>query len=306
MSCYSSSKERITNCIAASLGWKAWIGLTLALIASASALAQPPTLPITSCGTITKSGVYEVDALLTSPGGDCLVVRVSNVTLNLNRQIITGQGSGAGVHVLSNAANAFIEGDDARIVGFSAGIEIDSANALAENFTAVNNNLAGVYLKGARQARVSNFNADSNWDGVRMWQGTGNSVQSFGAYRNNHYGVWLWSTSHNSIGGFDLLDNTIAGLYAGCWSIGPQNAPCKPAAAPSTYNIIYGGLARGGSGGEAYGIAIDFGNNYNKITSTYATGNIPYDFLDENLNCGNNLWFAEGVFYSSQPSACIR
>jgi hypothetical protein len=275
MSGHSAIKERAINRVASHSGWRTWACLAFILIASSSALAQPPTIPIINCGTITKAGVYEVDAMLTSPGGDCLIIRATNVTVNLNRQIITGQGSGAGVHVLSSAASAFIEGDYARIVGFSVGVEIDGANALAENFTAVNNNLAGVYLKGARQGRVSNFNSDNNWDGVRVWQGTGNSLQSFGAYHNNHYGVWLWSTNHNSIGGFDLLDNTVAGIYAGCWNVGPQNAPCKPASAPSTYNIIYGGLARGGSGGEAYGVAIDLGNNYNKITSTYATGNIP-------------------------------
>jgi len=70
--------------------------------------------------------------LLTSAAGDCLIIRAPNVTVNLNRQIITGQGSGAGVQVLASGANAFIEGDDATISGFSVGIQIDAATVLAE------------------------------------------------------------------------------------------------------------------------------------------------------------------------------
>jgi len=273
---------------------------------STIAWAQPPIVPLTFCGTISKSAVYEVDALLTSPAGDCLIIRAPNVTVNLNRQIITGQGSGASVQVLASGANAFIEGDDATISGFSVGIQIDATTVLAENFSAVNNNLAGVYLKGAKLAKVSNFNSDSNWDGVRVAQGTGNTLQSFGAYRNNHYGVWLLGTNHNSVGGFDLLDNAIAGIYAGCWNIGPQNAPCKPAVAPSGYNIIFGGYARGGNDGEEYGIAIDLGNNNNRVTSTYGSGNIQFDFLDENEACGNNLWFAQIRIDTASPSNYIR
>jgi len=128
---------------------------------------------------------------------------------------------------------------------------------------------------------------------VRVAQGTGNTLQSFEAYRNDHYRVWLLGTNHNSVGGVDLLDNAIAGIYAGCWAIGPQNAQWKPAMAPSSYNIIFGGYARGGNGGEEYGVAIDLGNNNNCVISTYGSGKIQFDFLDENEGCGNNLWFAQ-------------
>ena len=76
--------------------------------------------------------------------------------------------------------------------------------------------------------------------------------------------------------------------------------------APSSYNIILGGYARGGYGGEEYGIAIDLGNNNNRVTSTYGSGNIQFDFLDENEACGNNLWFAQIRIGTASPSNYIR
>src|SRR5689334_18195955 len=75
-----------------------WICALVALIVAPSlSLAQPPVVSVTSCGIIGKSGVYEVDSLLTSSGGDCLIIRAPNVTLNLNSSVITGQQSGAGI-----------------------------------------------------------------------------------------------------------------------------------------------------------------------------------------------------------------
>jgi len=106
MGAHRSAKNRIVSGAADPPKWRARIGFALSMVflslRSTIAWAQPPIVPLTFCGTISKSVVYEVDALLTSPAGDCLIIRAPNVTVNLNRQIITGQGSGAGVHVLAS------------------------------------------------------------------------------------------------------------------------------------------------------------------------------------------------------------
>ena len=97
---------------------------------TSSAFADPPITSITSCQTITKAGNYEVDSTLTTDKpGDCLVIEASNVTINLNGMAINGSGgAGAGVHVLSSANYAYIEGRGSTIGGFAEGMEIDGSN----------------------------------------------------------------------------------------------------------------------------------------------------------------------------------
>lgn len=259
--------------------------------------------------TITKAGVYEVDApLLQSAAGDCLFIKAANVTLNLNRQSITGSGgsTGAGVHIARSANNAFVEGTSALISGFLDGIEIDSQNALAENFFAENNSDAGVYLKDARMARVANFAANNNKDGVRVSQGTQNTLQNSNCAGNSRYGIWLLGTSHNLVGSFDVENNAFAGVYAGCWGDGPQNLPCKPAVPASGFNYLFGGLAQGNL---AYGLVIDLGDNSNWVANNVSQFNRTGDMFDANADCGKNLWLANVFGKSNEappPAGCIR
>jgi hypothetical protein len=280
---------------------------------SSSVFAQPPVNPILACGSITKSGAYEVDRALTaSATDDCIVISASNVTLNLNQLSITGAGGGAGIHVTRTAGNAFIEGGGATISGFVEGIEIDGPNAVVENFTVSNNGDAGVLLNGAKQAKVSNFAASGNYkDGVRLFKASMNVVQVFSAENNGRYGVWLNASSRNTIGGgFNVQDNAAAGIYLGCWGDGPNGQACTPRMAPSLYNYIFNGGAYATSGGQQrYGIAIDLADNFNKIanvTSRYNTSSVSpyYDVVDQNPDCGNNLWMSVEYGTTLPPPAC--
>jgi hypothetical protein len=86
------------------------IGLTIVLVLAVSiptpAIAQPP-IAITTCGKISKAGLYEVDANLvvsTPAAGDCLVITAPNVSLNLNNFDLFGATSAAGIHVMKTAA----------------------------------------------------------------------------------------------------------------------------------------------------------------------------------------------------------
>lgn len=254
--------------------------------------------------TIAKAGFYEVETALTQSGpGDCLLIKAANVTLNLNRQSVTGSGSGVGVHIEASAGNAFVEGASAVIRGFANGIEIDGTNALAENFSANDNDDAGVYLKAAKQARVANFGANGNRDGVRISQGTLNTLQNPNCADNRRYGIWLLGTTHNSIGTFDLVNNATAGIYAGCWNTGPKMQLCKPAVASSSFNAIFGGQADGGA--EQYGVAIDLGDNNNWVAGNISRFNSTTDMFDANPGCGNNLWLAN-AFGVASTADCIH
>ncbi len=280
-------------------------------IAAVASYAQP-SISLNTCTKISKAGLYEIDATsgLNSSGGDCIVISASNVILYLNGSPIIGGGTGAGVHVVESASDAFVEGRDAVISGFAEGIEIDGSKDLAENFTTLNNTDAGVLLNNAKQAKLSNFTADSNaTDGVRIYKGSYNTVAGgIDAWWNGRYGVWLSSTSHNNVGGFDVRDNSTAGVYIGCSVSGPSGSKCK---VPSKYNSIFNGAVNAVTlDSQPYGVVIDLGNDFNRVTNM--NSGTPFetkgDLVDENANCANNDWFGEQqIFYTQPPSpgGCI-
>jgi hypothetical protein len=271
-----------------------------------------PAISIGSCTKIGKAGLYEVDAIsgLSSPSGNCIVIAASNVIVYLNGFPLTGSGSGAGVHILPSASNAFVEGRNAVISGFAVGIQIDGAKDLAENFTASNNTDAGVLLNNAKQAKLSNFTATSNSnDGLRIYKGSYNiATGSLDIRINGRYGIWLLDTSHDSVGGFDAADNPVAGVYIGCSSTGPIAAHCSPSIPPSKYNSIFDGTVMANEiNSQQYGVVIDLGDDYNRITniSSFTAFEIGGDLVDENPNCANNDWFGHGIIYQPTQS-CIH
>jgi parallel beta helix pectate lyase-like protein len=294
------------------------MGVLIAMFAPGSAHATNRTIiSLTSCGVISIAGFYELDADPQAASGDCLVITVPGVTLNLNGATITGAQTGAGIHVKPKATGIYIEGSGATITGFTYGIEIDALSAFAENFTANANGAAGVFLKNSHQSKIVQFTTSSNgFDGVVVQGGGANVIQSFTAIQNGRYGVWLSSSSHDAVGNFELDDNATAGIYVGCSQFGPAGAVCRPLVPVSSYNYLFSGRTVGGSGGgQQFGIAIDLKDNNNKITSVYSNGNSVAGLLDENLECANNLWFAEvqidsafagGLTAADQNPSCIR
>lgn len=285
--------------------------MAASVIAIAAGYAQPP-ISLNTCTKISKAGLYEIDATsgLNSSGGDCMVISASNVILYLNGFPITGGGTGAGVHVIASASNAFVEGREAVISGFAEGIEIDGSKDLAENFTALNNTDAGVLLNNAKQAKLSNFTADSNAnDGVRIYKGSYNTVAgSVNTEANGRYGIWLLNTSHDSVGGFDAEDNSRVGVYIGCSATGPIDATCSPSIPPGKYNSIFNGTVQANTlNTQQYGMVIDLDDDFNRVTnvSSYTGFETGGDLVDENPNCANNDWFGHGIIYQPTQS-CIH
>jgi parallel beta-helix repeat protein len=280
-----------------------------AIISSAPAFAQPP-ISITACGKITKAGLYEVDSDLvaSSPSaGDCLVITAANVSLNLNHFGLFGATSAVGIHVMKTAAKAFIEGNGATIQTFGVGIQIDAAGALADNFIVLSNTDAGVLLNHVQQADISNFFSTNNLnDGVRISGGGFNVLQMPLISGNGRYGVWAQSSSHNSIGNFTVQNNSLAGIYIGCSTTGPQ-ALCSRGAAASNYNYMFSGLAGiSSSGVQRYGVAIDLGDNFNRVVNVAAWQNDQLDLFDANQDCASNYWFAEPTIGQVNPRNCIN
>jgi hypothetical protein len=277
------------------------------LAASATSFAEVSPQSVTACTTLRKAGSYEIDSSLTASGSaDCIEIAASDVVLTLNGWTMVGGGGGVGVHILRTSANAYVEGRGAIISGFAEGIEIDSTSAVLENFTVSSNSGAGVYLDNARQAKVANFITSGNLDGVEINSGTGNIVQSATATSNTRYGFWLDSTTYNAIGGFEAADNEMAGVYIGCSLTGPQGAKCPVKVKPSDYNSIFDGSAvRNSAGVQAFGIAIDLGNSNNRVSGVMASFNSQTDAVDDNPDCGDNIWIAITEGSTNQAFGCI-
>ncbi len=112
----------------------------IALISQSVARAQS-CAPVTKCELISTTGNYCVpaDTLLTSTGGDCLVIAAPNVSLNLEDQAnftgsINGAGTGAGIRVMTRATSFSLRiGSCWAINNFNVGIEDDGAAAPSLN-----------------------------------------------------------------------------------------------------------------------------------------------------------------------------
>jgi parallel beta-helix repeat protein len=273
----------------------------------AEAFAQPP-IAVTTCQKITKPGLYEIDNILiaSSPAaGDCIVITAPNVSLNLNGFDLLGATSAAGIHVMKTAAKAVIEGNGSTIQTFGVGIQIDAAGALADNFTATKNTDAGVVINHAQQAELSNFTSTDNLnDGVRIFGGGFNGLQMPSISGNGRYGVWIEGSSNNSVGNFDISKNGLAGIYLGCSQAGPR-AACLRGIGPSNYNRLFSGTIKD-SGVQQYGVAIDLGDNFNRVVNVYAWLDSQVDLLDENPDCAKNYWFAEPIIGVVTPPTCIN
>jgi hypothetical protein len=66
-------------------------------------------------------------------------------------------------------------------------------------------------------------------------------------------------------------------------------------------------ITSGGSGGSAYGIAIEAGNKNNTIIGNTSSANATFDEYDGNTGRGNscaNNWFADN--FGTSNAACVH
>lgn len=300
--------ERIVARVIYAIGLGLVLAIAVAVMIPTPAFSQPP-IAIIACGKITKPGLYELDNVLvasTSSAGDCLVITASNVSLNLNGfDLWGGAVSAVGIHVMKTASKAFIEGNGSIIQAFGVGIQIDAPGALVDNFTVLSNTDAGVLLNHVQQVDLSNFSATTNKnDGVRIVGGGYNVLQMPVISGNGRFGVWVQSSSHNSIGNFEINKNALTGIYIGCSQAGPRGL-CARGATASNYNYLFSGTIKD-SGLQQYGVAIDLGDNFNRVVNVFASQNFVFDLLDVNPDCGTNYWFAEPIIGMVAPPTCIN
>ncbi len=239
--------------------------------------------PIKTCGcAITKAGLYHVTAALNSTqgltsAGNCLEVRASNVTLDLNNNNISGPGAatavGAGIYVKGGAANVNVVGGPgfSIITGWAAGIDSDSNN--------------GTY---------SNIYANQNSVGFEFLHSTYNNVTDWAAYDNTNVGLWIRQgrknfvtegVASNSKGTTPQKIGILLGCGAGAVAAGVN---CSGKSAPSsTQNAIVDNDA---DDNGQYGIALDTNATKNLINGVVGSGNVTADLYDGNAGCDSNNW----------------
>lgn len=317
--------------------------LTMILVATGGVAQafETCTAPVSFCPCGIKSGTsYTLANDLTS-AGDCIHINASNVTLDLGPYSITGQPSGPstytgiGIWILPGTTGVSVigTGSTSTVSQFRIGIEVDGANAVVEN-VAADNNHAGIKFNGpgafgsnltadynekngivalppAVAPYLTNLSADANQaSGVKLNGTKGGFVAVVEASSNAGYGVWLSGASFNTLADFTLAKNTTAGVYLGCHRYGQLGNPCPVGFPPSNNNIITSvstdpSNVTAGVNFPSYGIAINVGNSYNRVIGVTASGGLPYDLIDENANCGTDLWF-NNTFTVVNPPGCIR
>jgi hypothetical protein len=120
---------------------------------------------------------------------------------------------------------------------------------------------------------------------------------------NGRYGVWAQSSSHNSVGNFTVYNNSLTGIYIGCSTAGPKGLCSRGSGASNLFSDTAGIFA---GGVQQYGVAIDLGDNFNRVVNVVAWQNNQLDLFDVNSDCASNYWFAEAKFGLVAPISCIN
>ena len=242
---------------------------------------------VSKCGcTITKSGFYQVQKALSTPGmlnpqdNSCIAVSAPRVTLSMQGYSIenTLTSIGSGIHLNASAANSIVAGGGSIITGWENGIEDEASNVIITNVVTDYNNNAGILVQDASNV----------------------TVNQFGSQNNKQYGVLLNGTTYSQISngtvdplssGSGIGNNAVAGI-----SVAPASKPVKPDNGPR----IFGNCVMGNSG---FGIQLQ-GNVHNaKVTGNEVTGNTNGDLSDLSNDCGSNLWFGN-EFGTGSPATC--
>lgn len=163
--------------------------------AAPAAVSTPPTdaedSRVSSCRTITQSGVYELSADLESDG-TCIRIRASNVVFDGNNHTVTqasGLGPGAGI----------VAGDGGDPL----------TNVTVRNVTATYFDV-GVWFRNVDRSEIRGVNASCNREDGFNVSGDGNRVVANLAFGNHRYGFVLPSKTDDGMQFDSPANNVVA------------------------------------------------------------------------------------------------
>ncbi len=239
--------------------------------------------------------------MLTSPivtGGTCMIIRASNVTLNLSGFGITGNGIvGDGVLIAGGFTNVQVV--NGQLKAWAVGVEDLGTNTQLQNLKVFNNVQMGVAVAGGSGNRVLNNKFPGNGR-ISIYVGTttnptvtGNNITGSGKY-----GIWVRSSTQFTVGNNAVSQSGIAGIFVGCTAAGITNTlTCKPSAAGTIANnrVVY----------DRLGIAIDRGNSHILVHNNNVSLGGKFDLFDSNPSCGTNTWSSD-TYKTHKPRLCAK
>ncbi len=265
---------------------------------------------------ITHAGNFEVTGPLqpTVPDADCLMIDAAGVNLNLAGNSITMPFANASdaIHLTRKAAGATVAGGGATISGsYSDGVVVESGGATLSGIK-VSGATVAIVLDHARDATLSEFQADGNSGGVLIEGGGHNRLSNFSANSNltpfgggsYGYGVFILGSNDNSLSAFTADSNfygvVIQGVLKSRFLRYGIVACCFPGP-PSARNEITGGEA---TNNIYSGVSLSENSHSNEVTHVVASGNGNEDLFDFNPDCDHDFW-SENTFGVASPS-CVH
>jgi hypothetical protein len=283
--------------------------------------SRKPPIPLTSCGTITQPGNYVLanDLLLPADGGNCLVINSARVNVDLNGRAITcivAAGfplpcsldfglAGIGIDIEANnvsIANGTVNGFTTGI--FAEGNHISATDLNLETDTAI-------VLNEVRNSAFARIGYDGlpvlgpeSIGPVMSVSGGGNNVfESIDSSTTTFEGIVIRNSSNNIIEGANVSCSAEGAAGPGIILTQDSN---RNLLINNNIFVLFGN-----------GIELDSGDQRNFIlnntvtTATTASG--FYAMLDQNPNCGSDIWinnnfsnlFASGQI-SASPASCIH
>jgi copper-binding protein NosD len=218
-----------------------------------------------------------------------------------------GSGAGTGLAIDGGSGNRV---SDSTFIGNVGGVfilEHSSGNILSA-VNASSNSDAGIQIEQSTGNQISAASVDSNFWGILLSGGANGNTISGGHANSNQIGIKVEQSSGNQISGVEVNQNGLAGIYLGC---GPPitNGTCDFVLPMSSNNGIDANIniTSKGSGGSAYGIAIETGNKNNTIVGNTSSANATFDEYDGNVGRGNscaNNWFADN--FGTSNASCVH
>lgn len=213
--------------------------------------------PVDRCQTLDAGdrSTFVLVKNLFSPGGDCLTINSSDVTLDLRGFTIVGSGGGRGITSSASVHNVTVRNGTVR--SFAVGVSLGGHGNVVEELRIVENTDTGLFLGAGSLARHLVIQGNFSFGAVlstacglsaSVVRANGNSAQSIGVSAGPgstitgntiwaNVGTGLFAASGSTIVGNTVLDTAGVGLSVAC----PANVLHNTATANSAANLLLNG-----------------------------------------------------------------
>jgi parallel beta-helix repeat protein len=266
-------------------------------IAGVKPVAAGPIIPVSTCRTISASGVYKLIKNVGSPG-TCMVIQASNVTFSLNNfSIFGGAGTGHGVVIVPGVNNVVVT--TGQIKGGAIGVMDYGTNTQLLHLQVFNETQRGIVLKGATGSHIMNDKFPGDGAVSVFVNATTSATVTQNVFTGSGvYGIWVRSSTQFTVSNNQISQSALAGIIVACTTGGIKKV--------LTCQASQGGVIGGNRlvYSPHLGIAIDRGNAHIHVSGNNVSGSGKFDLVDANVACGTNTWTSD--VYTTHNQACAK